>query len=979
MNTCFRDNHSKLRNLAITVGGWATRHSSWVLLLALLITGLLSPFAATVGYDDDVLQFLPQGDPEVTRFQQVGRRFHGLSIALLGIKVPRGDIFTVRRLALMRRLTLALRKVPGVTFASSLTELRDVAEKTTDGGEKVAVVSDLVGKLPPSDNHPGAAKAMARLRKRIMARDHVMGALLSPRGDATLILCNISPDAKSKDTADAIRKLANRMLQEKPPAGAGGRAGVRSEAPFLIYYGGAPFIGSYVADGTRKDIIKLAPFVCLAIILIILFTVRSLSGVLVALGSVGMGIAWLMGLMGLFKCPLTLVSSSLPVLLIALGSAYSIHLLARILANLDRGASSRQEAVQAAIREVAPPIFVAGLTTALGFLSFLVMDISPMREFGLWMSAGTLITVLLSLVVVPAACVRLPLRARPSGRAPAWALSLMVKAAKGVTAHPRTTAIVGVVLTGSALFFANRVSTHMETRRFFQEDSPPVKAEDFLEKSLGGSLFLQVQVKGDIGNPIVLRQIDRLSAAAAAMPGATNVQSVVGPVLLAAGVVSGEKRIPLSKDALESVVGLIKDDPNLQLLVDDKWKHALVQIKLGGFNTQRATRLAAGLKGEINNIQGAWVTVPRKALNPTARKAELAGVFNHLKHLLLPSGLKKARLGKLRGLLSVGGGVGQTVALRSKVEKKFHRYIKEDELIYLRKGVDLKMLAAKVADLLSQGKLSLDHLYSAIHEAASDEERGKPKELRKSVIFIHDNLKGLEKGSARAARATKILALLDKNPSRAVKEAVVRAVGALFEPLAILPAGQAQGLPVKTRATLEIVVSGYPMVYVGMNASVKANQQWSLVVAGLLVLLALAWFFKGIVLAVIALLPAGLTLLLTFGIMGAADIHMDVGTSMIASIALGVGIDYAVHFLWRHGVPAPDQAVEVLTQTFSVTGWGIVINALEVTAGFGLLLFGTIVPMRNFGLLTATAMMVSALLTLLCLPALTQWFMVRRT
>ena len=56
----------------------------------------------------------------------------------------------------------------------------------------------------------------------------------------------------------------------------------------------------------------------------------------------------------------------------------------------------------------------------------------------------------------------------------------------------------------------------------------------------------------------------------------------------------------------------------------------------------------------------------------------------------------------------------------------------------------------------------------------------------------------------------------------------------------------------------------------------------------------------------------------------------------------------------------------------TTTGWGIIVNALEVAVGFGLLMLGTIVPMKNVGLLTAAAMLISAGSTLALVPALTR-------
>ena len=55
------------------------------------------------------------------------------------------------------------------------------------------------------------------------------------------------------------------------------------------------------------------------------------------------------------------------------------------------------------------------------------------------------------------------------------------------------------------------------------------------------------------------------------------------------------------------------------------------------------------------------------------------------------------------------------------------------------------------------------------------------------------------------------------------------------------------------------------------------------------------------------------------------------------------------------------------------TGWGIVINALEIGLGLSVLYFGDLLPMRNFGVLTGVAMIVSAIASLLLLSGLMRW------
>ena len=56
------------------------------------------------------------------------------------------------------------------------------------------------------------------------------------------------------------------------------------------------------------------------------------------------------------------------------------------------------------------------------------------------------------------------------------------------------------------------------------------------------------------------------------------------------------------------------------------------------------------------------------------------------------------------------------------------------------------------------------------------------------------------------------------------------------------------------------------------------------------------------------------------------------------------------------------------------TGRAIVINAAEITAGFIVLAAASIVPMSNFGLLTAVTLLVAALATLILMPAVVEFW-----
>src|SRR5439155_27020423 len=91
--------------------------------------------------------------------------------------------------------------------------------------------------------------------------------------------------------------------------------------------------------------------------------------------------------------------------------------------------------------------------------------------------------------------------------------------------------------------------------------------------------------------------------------------------------------------------------------------------------------------------------------------------------------------------------------------------------------------------------------------------------------------------------------------------------------------------------------------------------------------------------------------------------RIDLGTSLVASLATGAGSDFAMHYLWYLRRSSPADVVRFV-------GPIMVISSLLVAAGFAILGLGRSQPMRMFGSLAAIAMGLAALLTFLIVPAL---------
>jgi predicted RND superfamily exporter protein len=93
---------------------------------------------------------------------------------------------------------------------------------------------------------------------------------------------------------------------------------------------------------------------------------------------------------------------------------------------------------------------------------------------------------------------------------------------------------------------------------------------------------------------------------------------------------------------------------------------------------------------------------------------------------------------------------------------------------------------------------------------------------------------------------------------------------------------------------------------------------------------------------------------------------------MVASLSVGVGIDYTIHCLeaFKREYRASGGTGDFLRRTFLTSGKAIIINAVSVGAGFAVLLFSEFTMLADLGLLIAITMFSSALISLTVLPAL---------
>ena len=171
---------------------------------------------------------------------------------------------------------------------------------------------------------------------------------------------------------------------------------------------------------------------------------------------------------------------------------------------------------------------------------------------------------------------------------------------------------------------------------------------------------------------------------------------------------------------------------------------------------------------------------------------------------------------------------------------------------------------------------------------------------------------------------------------------------------------------------IEVVLTGQPILSHNMDRLIITGQLQSLALAILFIFLLMVIISHSFIYGAICTIPIMLTVILNFGIMGWFKIPLDVASAVIASIVIGIGIDYAIHFFYRYReeLAVGNSVEEALKITISNTGQAILYNAAAVGIGFLVLVFATMPPMQRFGWLIALTMLFSSVASMTVLPAL---------
>ena len=178
-----------------------------------------------------------------------------------------------------------------------------------------------------------------------------------------------------------------------------------------------------------------------------------------------------------------------------------------------------------------------------------------------------------------------------------------------------------------------------------------------------------------------------------------------------------------------------------------------------------------------------------------------------------------------------------------------------------------------------------------------------------------------------------------------------------------------------TGSTARPAVTGFYVLLTNLIKSLLRDQWICFLVASLGIGLIMTLAFRSISLAIIALIPNMLPILVVMGAMGWVGAHVNMGAVMIAAVSMGLSIDSTIHYVTSFQRQRADgqSVADALEHSHRTVGFSVLLATLALVVGFSVLCTSQFVPIIYFGLLVGLSMLGGLLGNLFLLPLLLEW------
>lgn len=555
-----------------------------VALTLVALAGIVDPLTGRprIRVDPSLNEMLPADDPARQFYEELLERFGSDDVVVVALISD--ALFTPEGLATLERTSDALERADGVQRVESLAT-----------SVRLRAIEDDV-EISGFFDDPVTTDAQAHaLRDELVADPLRAGSFVSADGRAAAILVTF---ARVPEDEFLARGLDLGVLA----------AARESASDMQVLMAGTPHVKAEVGRLLQGELTIMVPIVFVLMSVLSCGFFRSVRFGMVPLASVALGLLWTVGVMGWVGHDLNIVTTLIPPLVLALGFAYSTHVVAGFVAD-DEGGAPAGRAIRA-LAHTAFPITFTALTTAAGFLSLTSNGLAVIRGFGVFAAVSTGTTLLAALTLAPLLLARSAAPEAIESVPRARRLdALFVRLADWDARHATPILFVGALLAGLAFASATRIEVNLPVIENFREDAEIRRAYHEVDRLFGGAnqffVMLRAEEKRAFEQPALLREVAALQGWLGEQPeigGSTSVVQYLEVLNAGLGPEDGPvRRIPDSANLVAQLL-LFGANEELDVLLDRAHQVITIMVRSTATETSEFNRLAARIDARLAEL-----------------------------------------------------------------------------------------------------------------------------------------------------------------------------------------------------------------------------------------------------------------------------------------------------------------------------------------------------------------------------------------
>lgn len=942
--------------------------------------------------ESSIRQFFPQKHEAFQRLNKTEDKFGSMLAIGVSLESPGDTILRPEYINVIRNITADLENVKDTENVTSLTNI-DYIE-----GDKGAIeVAPLFDK-PLSE--PVTEEDVLLITERLANWEDMYNlVVLSKDGRATQIALNVNQHA-SLDEQDVALKNVRRIVEENI-AVFDSDLNINS-----IRYYGDPVISEQSKEFMLGDLAVLIPLVIIVVMISLYFSFSTLEGMLLPLISVLMSTVWSIGLMTILGFEFSMVSSVIPVALIGCGSAYGIHVLTHYYIAVDEKVKALRaqgkeltkeihlDCILEGMTNVRLAVVLSAITTIVGFSSLVTSPLRPLFGFAIFTAIGIAYSLLTAVTIIPAFLTLKPLSRvlNRSRRMEQLANKIRkrfektegTREKKG--ANEKTTLantlymqyhffcgtkprmiVFSVVIVVFSVIGLLKIVIDTSMVNYFPETSQLRRDIDYVNENFAGTNSVYLLIKSPAAK--LKAEANALYDEAQAIEDTYNGKELPSfeQEKIATLRAQGDEKLSESRNSNDMT------NPEVLRAVDimEGWitdKYPLVGK-------------AVSYTDSIKRINQTWnapgATLPNEESTESFDAESEDDSFDDFFDFGDDSFGEETE--------SAGDDFADFFAFEDETEdgEPVATMIFDDPNVAYQAKLEKTMTGRDVQELLGVAYAKAGGRRATVEQFVKTLQR----EMNYNGIAFYEIPYDPEKYQ-KAQRAD--LAGLISNYTMMLGDAMERFTD---DQTNFTPTEIRMQVQIKTNSTQILgkmlkdfeayakthLPEGYTMEATGegemedvMTGLVVSSQITSLLLSLTLVFVIIAFSFRSVIAGLIGAIPLAFTIILNYMAMGLAGIKLDLFTSIIASVAIGVGIDYTIHFMTEYKAlrMENDNLEEVTRGTLRSSGAGIITNALAVGLGFLVLCLSRFVVLRYIGVLVAIVMFTSSMLAMTILPGI---------